>query len=57
LLTLAAGFAGWFYIYRPLLAKPQPPLKQIQSQRLSTTGDIVNAALSPDGKFRRLRAE
>ena len=52
LLMLATGFTGWFYIYRPLaLVKPQPPLKQIQSQRLSTTGDIVNAALSPDGNF------
>lgn len=48
-LTAALGFAGWFYVYQPLASQTFP--KQMKSRRLTTTGNVTNAAISPDGRF------
>jgi len=49
LLLLAASVSGWFYIYQPFIKKSSAG--QTTVQRLGTTGNVVNAAISPDGRW------
>jgi Tol biopolymer transport system component len=49
LLALLFFTGGWFYIYRPMVE--QTPAKQIKIRRLTTTGNVTNAAISPDGRL------
>ena len=51
LLLLAATIAvvGWLYVYQPPVK--QSSAKQMKSERFTTTGDISNGAISPDGRF------
>ncbi len=50
-LLLATAFAtvGWVYIY-PSLAR-QSSAEQMKSVRFTATGDVLNGAISPDGRF------
>lgn len=49
MLLSAISLAGWFFVYQPLLN--QPTAKKITMARLTTTGNISNATISPDGNF------
>ncbi|MGI8789256.1 MAG: protein kinase domain-containing protein [Pyrinomonadaceae bacterium] len=47
--ALAASVVGWFYVYQPIVR--QSSAKQKKFRSLSTTGNITNAAVAPDGRF------
>lgn len=49
ILAIGFGLSGWVYIYKPLTEKAV--VKQPKFERLTTTGNITNAAISPDGRF------
>ena len=48
-LVLAFTGTGWFYFSQPRRAAP--PAKQAKFRRLTTTGNVTNAAISPDGQL------
>ncbi len=50
LLGSLIGVFGWFYLNKSPLIK-QAPIKQMKSERFTTTGNITNGAISPDGRF------
>lgn len=49
LITAAVGVLSYFFVYQPLAKSPNA--KKLEMQRLTTTGNVVNAAISPDGNF------
>ncbi|MGI8638605.1 MAG: protein kinase domain-containing protein [Pyrinomonadaceae bacterium] len=49
LLAAMFAFVGWFYVYQPTVQKSSG--KQMKSRRLTTTGNVINAVISPDGRF------
>lgn len=49
ILTAGFGLSGWIYIYKPLAEKSV--VKQPKFERLTTTGNITNAVISPDGRL------
>ena len=48
-LALAFGSIGWFYF--PATRISESPVKQAKFRRLTTTGNVTNAAISPDGRL------
>jgi len=45
---IVVSFGGWAY-FNP--SAPPETVRQMKVRRLTTTGNIVNAAISPDGRF------
>jgi serine/threonine protein kinase/Tol biopolymer transport system component len=49
ILMLAFSGIGWHYFSQPRVS--ESPAKQAKFRRLTTTGNVTNAAISPDGRF------
>jgi len=51
-LLLAGGYGFWRYKLQPHQVRPAAvPFAQSAIRQLTTKGDVLNAVLSPDGKF------
>lgn len=48
-LVLAGAGIGWYNFSKP--RPPDAPAKQAKVRRITTTGNVTNAAISPDGRF------
>jgi len=50
-LLIAAGFVGWRFFRLQIKAFFRKPIESVKFSQLTNTGNITNAALSPDGNF------
>lgn len=50
-LLIAAGFTGWRFFRPQIRAFFRKPIESVKFSQLTNTGNVTNAALSPDGKF------
>lgn len=48
---LLASFLGWFFLRQRITAYFRKPIENVKFTKLSNTGDLSNAVLSPDGNF------
>lgn len=50
-LLIVAGFVGWRFFRPTIIAFFRQPIEKVKFSQLTNTGNISNAALSPDGNF------
>jgi Tol biopolymer transport system component/DNA-binding winged helix-turn-helix (wHTH) protein len=48
---LLAGFLGWFFLRHKIASFFRKPIENVKFTKLTSTGDLSNAVLSPDGNF------